>query len=46
LARVEVRLDVFPDMIHGFPIFHEHLAAARRAITEAGAWIGERLRRP
>ncbi len=43
MAKVEVRLEVFPEMLHDFPLFHPQLAAARRAIAEAGAWIGDRL---
>jgi acetyl esterase/lipase len=43
LAKVAVRLEVFPEMLHDFPLFHQQLAEARRALAEAGAWIGERL---
>jgi acetyl esterase/lipase len=43
LAEVAVRLEVFPAMLHDFPLFHPHLAAGRRAIREAGAWLAERL---
>jgi acetyl esterase/lipase len=39
LAEVEVRLEVEPEMLHGFPIFHDKLSAARRAIAEAGTWL-------
>ena len=46
LAKVAVRLEVFPDMLHAFPTFHQHLSAARRAIAEAGAWLAERLDGP
>jgi acetyl esterase/lipase len=45
LAKVAVRLEVYPEMLHSFPVFHEHLAPARRAIREAGAWLAERLQR-
>jgi epsilon-lactone hydrolase len=38
-ADVAVTLEVWPDMIHAFPLFHEQLAAARRAIARAGAFI-------
>jgi len=34
-----VTLEVWPDMIHAFPLFHEQVAAARRAIARAGAFI-------
>ncbi|HTI67612.1 MAG TPA: alpha/beta hydrolase [Caulobacteraceae bacterium] len=44
-ARVEVRLEVFPEMLHDFPVFHRQLAVGRRAIREAGAWLAERLDR-
>lgn len=43
LAGVEVRLEVFPEMLHDFPLFHQHLSAARRSIREAGVWIGDRF---
>lgn len=43
LAGAEVRLEVAAGMLHDFPLFHPQLAAARRAIREAGAWIAERL---
>jgi epsilon-lactone hydrolase len=38
-ADVRVTLEVWPDMIHAFPLFHEQLAAGRRAIERAGAFI-------
>jgi epsilon-lactone hydrolase len=34
-----VTLEVWPDMIHAFPLFHEQVAAARRAIARAGMFI-------
>ncbi len=34
-----VTLEVWPDMIHAFPLFHEQVAAARRAIERAGQFI-------
>jgi epsilon-lactone hydrolase len=34
-----VTLEVWPDMIHAFPLFHEQVAAARRAIARAGQFI-------
>ncbi|MFL5295034.1 MAG: alpha/beta hydrolase [Phenylobacterium sp.] len=42
LARVDVRLEVWAEMIHVFPVFGGQLAAARRAIATAGAWMSER----
>jgi epsilon-lactone hydrolase len=38
-ADVAVTLEVWPDMIHAFPLFHQQVAAARRAIERAGAFI-------
>lgn len=43
LAKAPVRLEVFPEMLHDFPLFHPQLAVGRRAIAEAGAWLAERL---
>jgi len=42
-ARVEVRLEVWPEMIHVWHAFGGQLAAARRAIAGAGAWMDGRL---
>ena len=44
LARVDVRLEVWPEMIHVWHAFGGQLAAARRAIAAAGAWMNDRLR--
>jgi epsilon-lactone hydrolase len=41
-AKVEVRLDVIPDMIHVYPYFTGMLSDARTAIDDAGAWIRAR----
>jgi len=38
-ADVVVTLEVWPDMIHAFPLFHQQVSAARRAIERAGAFI-------
>jgi acetyl esterase/lipase len=38
-ADVMVTLEVWPDMIHAFPLFHQQVAAARRTIERAGAFI-------
>ena len=43
LAGVDVRLEIWPEMIHVWPFFHQQLAAGRRAITEAGMWIAARV---
>jgi monoterpene epsilon-lactone hydrolase len=42
-ARVEVRLEVWPEMIHVWHAFGGQLGAARRAIRTAGAWMDEKL---
>jgi monoterpene epsilon-lactone hydrolase len=42
-AGVEVTLHVIPHLVHGFPIHFPRLASVRRALAEAGAWIGERF---
>lgn len=42
-ARVEVRLEVWPEMIHVWHAFGGQLGAARRAIKAAGTWMDERL---
>lgn len=41
-ARVDVRLEVWPEMIHVFHAWSGGLQAARRAIRLAGAWMDER----
>ncbi|HEX5263105.1 MAG TPA: alpha/beta hydrolase [Phenylobacterium sp.] len=42
-ARVEVRLEVWPEMIHVWHAFGGQLGAARRAIAAAGEWMEARL---
>jgi monoterpene epsilon-lactone hydrolase len=42
-ARVDVRLEVWPEMIHVFHAWGGALQAARRAIKVAGTWMDERL---
>ena len=42
-ARVDVRLEVWPEMIHVFHAWGAALQAARRAIRVAGAWMDERF---
>lgn len=41
-ARVEVRLEVWPEMIHVFHAWGGGLQAARRAIKLGGAWMEDR----
>jgi len=38
-ADVAVTLEVWPDMIHAWPLFHQQLTAGRQAIVRAGAFI-------
>ncbi|MBV8936182.1 MAG: alpha/beta hydrolase [Alphaproteobacteria bacterium] len=38
-ADVRVRLEVWPDMIHVWHLFYQQVAAGRRALAEAGAFI-------
>ena len=42
-ARVHVRLEVWPEMIHVWHAFGGQVAAARTAIRDAGVWIAARL---
>ncbi|MEA2780723.1 MAG: epsilon-lactone hydrolase [Rhodospirillaceae bacterium] len=42
-ADVPVTLEVWPDMIHAWPLFHQQVAAGRRAITRAGTFIRSML---
>jgi monoterpene epsilon-lactone hydrolase len=42
-ADVWVRLEVWPDMIHVWHLFHRPVAAGRRALAEAGAFIRSML---
>lgn len=42
LAGVEVKLEIWPEMLHVWHAFHGQLGAARRAITGAAAWIREK----
>ncbi|PZQ63557.1 MAG: alpha/beta hydrolase, partial [Phenylobacterium zucineum] len=43
LARVDVRLEIWPEMIHVFHAWGAVLGAARRAIGIAGAWMDQRF---
>ena len=38
-ADVAVTLEIWPDMIHVWPLFHQQLTAGRQAIARAGAFI-------
>jgi epsilon-lactone hydrolase len=38
-AEVPVTLEIWPHMIHAWPIWNAHLAAGRRALVSAGAFI-------
>jgi len=40
-ADVPVTLEVWPEMIHAWPIFHRQLTGGRKAIERAGAYIRE-----
>ena len=42
LAGVRVTLEIWPDMFHVWPIFHERLDEARQAINDAARWISAR----
>jgi monoterpene epsilon-lactone hydrolase len=38
-AEVRVTLEVWPNMIHAWPLFFQQLSDGRRAIAAAGAFI-------
>jgi epsilon-lactone hydrolase len=42
-AGVAVTLEVWPNMIHAFPMWNAHLAAGREALASAGEFIRRRL---
>lgn len=42
-AGVPVTLEVWPDMIHAFPMFFPQVAASRRATEQAGAFLRRHL---
>ena len=42
-ANVALTLQVWPDMIHAFPMWNAHLEAGRHALAEAGEFIRRRL---
>src|SRR5438874_4440900 len=42
-ADVRADLQIWPEMIHVWPLFHPELAAGRRAIEAGGAWVREMM---
>jgi epsilon-lactone hydrolase len=42
-ADVRVTLEIWPHMIHAWPLWNAHLESGRRALASAGAFIGENL---
>ena len=44
-ANVALTLQVWPDMIHAFPMWNAHLEPGRRALAEAGQFIRGQLSR-
>ncbi|MFI5019102.1 MAG: alpha/beta hydrolase, partial [Dongiales bacterium] len=38
-ADVRVTLEIWPEMIHAWPLFHRQLTGGRKAIEHAGAFI-------
>ncbi len=42
-ADVAVTLEVWPDMIHAWPLFHQQVTAGRHAIAHAGTFIRSRM---
>jgi acetyl esterase/lipase len=43
LAQVSVTAQVYPQMIHAFPVWQQRLAEGRRAIAQAAAFLEDRL---
>jgi monoterpene epsilon-lactone hydrolase len=43
-ANVAVTLEIWPDMIHAFPMWNAHLEPGRRALSQAGEFIRQHLR--
>jgi len=39
MAGIEVKLHVWPEMPHAWPLFHTHLRAGLAAIDETGRWM-------
>jgi len=44
-ADVRVTLEIWPRMIHAWPLWNAHLEPGRRALSSAGVFIGEHLGR-
>jgi hypothetical protein len=42
---VAVTLEIWPDMIHAWPMWNAHLEPGRRALANAGGFIRRRLQR-
>lgn len=42
-ADIAVRLEIYPEMIHVWPLFHQRLAAGRRALESAGRFVREHI---
>ena len=42
-ADVRVTLEIWPHMIHAWPLWNAHLEPGRRALANAGAFIREHL---
>src|SRR5215510_13874911 len=42
-ADVAVTLEIWPDMIHAWPLFHQQVTDGRHAIANAGAFIRSRM---
>jgi monoterpene epsilon-lactone hydrolase len=43
MCGVQVRLEIWPEMIHVWHAFHDMLGAARTATTQASRWMAEQL---
>ncbi|HWL19731.1 MAG TPA: hypothetical protein VNS33_08700 [Bradyrhizobium sp.] len=43
MAGVDVRLHVWPEMPHDWPLFHQIIRAGVAATDEAGQWMQQRL---
>jgi acetyl esterase/lipase len=43
-AEVAVALEIWPHMIHAWPLWNAELAAGRRAIAQAGTFLRDRIR--
>jgi epsilon-lactone hydrolase len=42
-ANVAVTLEIWPDMIHAFPMWNAHLDPGRRALSQAGEFVRRHL---